>query len=300
MRGAALARRVSSWVPVAVAVVTVAVPAAAASRPSIIRRVEIAAPQVAITFDACATLDHGYGFDRGIYDVLRREQIPATVFVSGRWVELHPGEMQELADDPLVEFANHSYAHPHMTRLPAGDIAGEIDMTEAALARYGKRSVAFRPPFGEYSARVLDVARQRRLPPVLWDVVSGDPSASMTTAAMIRTVVRKTRPGSIVIFHINGRGTKTSEALPVILAELRQRGFGFVHLSQLLAEGATAGDRIVAAALPPSAPARLVTAPDLAKVEDEAPLEPACLCTPRPASDAAFGLCDRPETQICP
>jgi peptidoglycan/xylan/chitin deacetylase (PgdA/CDA1 family) len=194
-------------------------------------------PAVAITFDACAIRTNGYGFDAAVFDILRRERVPATIFVSGRWVELHPDAMAALVREPLVEFGDHSYDHPHMSRLPAAGMADEIDRTEAALERYGKHSVAFRPPFGDWSRRLVDVAREKGLPLVTWDVVSGDPSARTTTAGMIRAVVDKTRPGSIVIFHINGRGRKTAEALPTILAGLRQRGFRFVQLSELLGEG---------------------------------------------------------------
>ena len=68
--------------------------------------------------------------------------------------------MAELARDPLVEFGDHSYDHPHMSRLPAARIGEEIDQTEAALARYGKNSVAFRPPFGDWSQRVVDVVQR--------------------------------------------------------------------------------------------------------------------------------------------
>src|SRR6185369_17565517 len=57
-----------------------------------------------------------------------------------------------------------------------------------------------------------------------------------TAAGMIRTVLRGARPGSIIVFHINGRGAKTAEALPVIVRELRARGLKLVHLSELLAE----------------------------------------------------------------
>ena len=39
----------------------------------------------------------------------------------------------------------------------------------------------------------------------------------------------KARAGSIIIFHINGRGHKTAEALPAIVRGLRERGFRFVH-----------------------------------------------------------------------
>jgi len=142
--------------------------------------------------------------------------------------------MTELSADPLIEFGNHSYDHPHMSRLGNHDMELEVDETEAVLGRYGKRGVAFRPPFGDFNARMLDVVRDRGLPVVSWDVVSGDPAAATTTEGMIREVERRTRSGSIVIFHINGRGHKTAEALPRILRELRERGFSFVHLSELL------------------------------------------------------------------
>jgi peptidoglycan/xylan/chitin deacetylase (PgdA/CDA1 family) len=212
---------------------------------------------VAITFDACATKTQGYGFDRPIFEVLERERVPATIFVSGRWVESHPDVMSELVANPLIEFGDHSYDHPHMTRLTPEQMGREIDQTEAALGRFGKRSVAFRPPFGDVSRGLLQVVHDKQLPAVSWDVVSGDPAASTTAAGMIRTVVHGTRPGSIIIFHINGRAPKTAEALPEILRELRARGFTFVHLSELLAGAALP----LPAALPPVEPPPFVVTP---------------------------------------
>ncbi len=203
--------------------------------PSIIRRVDNSEMKIAITFDACATNGQANGFDRPVLRVLQREQVPATIFTSGRWVESHPAAMTQLIAEPLIEFANHSFDHPHMSRLSVDDIGAEIDRTEAALAQYGRRSVAFRPPFGDFDDRVLAVARDKQIPAVLWDVVSGDPSAAATAEGITRTVVRKTRAGSIVIFHINARETKTAAALPAIFRQLRARGFEFVHLSDLLA-----------------------------------------------------------------
>jgi peptidoglycan/xylan/chitin deacetylase (PgdA/CDA1 family) len=190
--------------------------------------------EVAITFDACATREGWYGFDRDVFEVLQRERVPATIFVSGRWVDTHPEAMADLARDPMIEFGDHSYDHPHMTHLTPERMGEEIDRTEAALARYGKYAVAFRPPFGDWNRRVFEILKERQLPMVTWDVVSGDPSAKTTTPGMIRTVVGRARAGSIIIFHINGRGWKTHEALPVILHDLRDRGFRFVQLSELI------------------------------------------------------------------
>ena len=203
---------------------------------------------VAITFDACATLTQGYGFDRAVFDTLKREQVPATIFVSGRWVEAHTDVMRELAAEPLIEFGDHSYDHPHMAAIPLQQAALEVDGTEAALARFGKKGVAFRPPYGEWNRPVLEMLSAKHLPIVLWDVVSGDPSLGTTAAGIVRTVLAKTRPGSIIIFHINGRGWKTAEAFPKVVRGLRGRGFRFVHLSELLAAHAAAGG------LPPPSP----------------------------------------------
>jgi peptidoglycan/xylan/chitin deacetylase (PgdA/CDA1 family) len=202
-----------------------------------IRRVDTTEPAVALTFDACATRTQTYGFDRKVYEILAREKVPATIFTSGHWVDGHAAEMAELARDPLISFGDHSYDHPHMSRLPAARVGEEIDHTEAALGRYGKKSVAFRPPFGDWNRRVVEVVRARGLPTVTWDVVSGDPSKKTTKPGMIRNVVEHARPGSIVIFHINGRGWETAEALPEILTGLRARGLRFVSLAELLALG---------------------------------------------------------------
>jgi peptidoglycan-N-acetylglucosamine deacetylase len=199
-----------------------------------IRRVDTQQPEVVLTFDACATKKGWYGFDHDVFEILKREQVPATIFVSGLWVETHPEAMADLTGDPLIEFGDHSYDHPHMTTLSAARVGEEIDETEAALSRYGRHAVAFRPPFGDWDRKLVERVRQRQLPTVTWDVVSGDPSVHATSAGIVRAVLAQARAGSIIVFHINGRGQKTHEALPEVLAGLRQRGFKFVSLSELL------------------------------------------------------------------
>jgi peptidoglycan-N-acetylglucosamine deacetylase len=250
-----------------------------------IRYVETSEPAVAITFDACATRTHLASFDRNVFDVVKREGIPITIFVSGRWVEAHGDVMTELAGDPLVEFGDHSYDHPHMSRLPVARIVEEIDQTEAALARYGKRSVAFRPPFGEWSHRLVYVVQDLRLPTVTWDVVSGDPSARTTVDGMIRNVLGKARPGSIIIFHINGRGWKTAEALPTILQGLRERGFRFVPLSALMASASASARTAPAPANPVVVPIPIAPGPDTPPLI--APLRAATLPPPPPPAGHA-------------
>jgi peptidoglycan/xylan/chitin deacetylase (PgdA/CDA1 family) len=203
--------------------------------PMAVGRMTTGEPVVAFTFDACATGEQANGFDRAVYDILKREQIPTTVFLSGRWIETHRDEARELAAAPWVELGNHSYSHPHLVGLPEARLADELARTEELIGQLGRHSVAFRPPAGIWDQRVLKAAAGRRLPTVLWDVVSGDAGGHVPAPTMVEVVSRSVRAGSIVIFHINGRGPFTKDALPLIIENLRQRGFRFVRLSELLA-----------------------------------------------------------------
>jgi peptidoglycan/xylan/chitin deacetylase (PgdA/CDA1 family) len=201
-----------------------------------VSRVSTALPVVALTFDACPTRDRR-GFDRAVFDILRREKVPATVFVSGRWVEKHRREARELADEPLIEFGNHSYRHPAFSRLDVLRVREEIDATDRLITSLGRRSVGVRPPFGDWAAWLPEATGGQ--PVVLWDVVSGDAGGHISADAIVNKVSAGARPGSIVVFHINGNGVYTKQALPRIIRRLRARGLRFVRVSELLAlEGA--------------------------------------------------------------
>jgi peptidoglycan-N-acetylglucosamine deacetylase len=200
-----------------------------------VARVQTKEPVVALTFDACATEEQANGFDRPVFEILKREQIPVTIFVSGRWLEFHADEGRELAAEPWIELGNHSYSHPVMGTVQSPRVADEIARTEELISQLGRHSVAFRPPAGVWDSRVLKIAAERSLPTVLWDVVSGDAGGHVPPQVMVDVVTRSVRPGSIVIFHINGRGPYTKTALPEIIRVLRERGLRFVSLSELLA-----------------------------------------------------------------
>ena len=75
------------------------------------------------------------------------------------------------------------------------------------------------------------------LPAIQWDVVSGDPVKGRSAAAIARTVLGSAKPGSIIVFHANGRGHGTEASLHLFVPKLREAGFDFVTVSELLASG---------------------------------------------------------------
>jgi len=191
---------------------------------------------VALTFDACATKKQANGFDEKIFEILQREKIPVTIYMTGTWAEKHPGPVRRIAAADWIEIGNHSYSHPRLTLLQADRLRTQIRYTNRILQdRLGRPAMSLRPPAGAWNQDVVRAANQEDLPLVLWSVVSGDAGGHIPADRIRRVVLEQAKPGSIVIFHINNRGPFTNKALPDIIEGLREKGFRFVTVSQLLA-----------------------------------------------------------------
>jgi peptidoglycan-N-acetylglucosamine deacetylase len=193
-------------------------------------------PRIALTFDLCQIPAKPAGFDRGVIDVLRQTQTPATFFVGGDWLRTHPTEGAELATEPRFVLGNHSWSHPDLRNLADEAIRREIEQSESLLLeRFGHTPRLFRLPFGYFDERVLQAATATGVRIIQWEVVSGDPDRKLSRAQLVRNATTGVRNGSIIIMHANGRGWQTSAALPEIIGTLRDRGFELVTVPDLLA-----------------------------------------------------------------
>lgn len=190
--------------------------------------------KVAVTFDACESRSPTR-FDQAIWDVVQDKKIKITVFLGGKWMESHPEETAMLARSPLVEIGNHSYGHPDFRKISSDQAREEIKRTQDIQWKLtGTQGVVFRFPYGRYDQRSLEIVAESGLYAIQWDTVSGDPDKRVDAGMMTDMVLDEVKNGSIIIFHINGRGWHTAEALPKICDELRARGFEFVTVSELM------------------------------------------------------------------
>jgi peptidoglycan-N-acetylglucosamine deacetylase len=232
----------------------VAAPAGAIRRVSL----PVGAPKlVALTLDFCEQSHEISGYDGAIIDLLRRERVPATLFMGGKWMLSHASRMQQLMSDPLFEVGTHGWVHRNVRGLSGSALQAEMLAPNAAyritratlqrsqcavplMAAIGDvpvRPTLTRFPFGACHAESLAVAQQAGMAAIQWDVSTGDPSPETSARAIVATILRQTRPGSIILAHANGRGVHTSEALPAAIKALRERGFVFTTVSALLAAG---------------------------------------------------------------
>ena len=227
----------------------------------VVRRVKLPPGEklVALTFDLCETHYEVAGYQGGIVDFLRENNVKATFFAGGKWLLTHRERAQQLVSDPLFEVANHAWEHRNLRRLSGAALKSEIENAEIAyedvrgdletkqcLARDGVTPAATRAPrrmrylrfpYGACNPASLEAVTQEGFTAIQWDVAAGDPAPGESAAQMARVVLASVRPGSIVVFHANGRGWHTEAALPKIVSELKAQGYSFVTIPELLAAG---------------------------------------------------------------
>jgi peptidoglycan-N-acetylglucosamine deacetylase len=206
-----------------------------AARAEVILRLPTDARVVALTFDACEQ-HRAMRLDTGISDYLVAHRIPFTIFLSGRFVEDNAAAVKALGALDFVELENHSFDHPNdMRRLDDAAVRDEIAKTDDEIARItGRRTAFFRFPAITYDARTLAVVEGLGFRAVHYRWEVGDPDPHETANRIVREIQEGTRPGDIEIFHINGRGWHTAEALPRVVDELKADGYRFVLLRDYL------------------------------------------------------------------
>ena len=192
-------------------------------------------PYVALTFDLCQIPGFPASFDRGIYEVLTRYDVPATFFMGGDWMRTHPDETVLLASNPKFELGNHSWSHPDLPGLSDEEIGNEIVKTQDLLFELtGRQSKLFRLPSGRFDEQALSGIARHGLYTIQWDVETGDPDPDIDAERLAGGVQATVQNGSIVIMHANGRGWHTAEALPEVIDYLHGQGYTLVTVSQLL------------------------------------------------------------------
>ena len=183
--------------------------------------------KIAISFD-CA---YGAEYTDGILETLKIYGVAATFFTVEFWVRKYPDKVKKIAEYGN-EVGTHSATHPKMSKLGKGEIVKELTTSVSAIeAITGNKVEVFRPPYGDYDDLLIETAAELNLQTIQWDVDSLD-WKDLTAKQIVNRIVSKTKSGSIILCHNNG--LHTLEALPYVLGELKQKGYEFVKISDLI------------------------------------------------------------------
>lgn len=181
-------------------------------------------------------------YDTNTIKILTETQTKATIFMAGMWIEMYPEATKELAANPLFELSNHSYSHPSFDGncFGLGEIPDELNReqihkTQSLLQSVGVTNTYFRFPGGCYSQNDLDILKDVGLSVVHWDVVGYD-GFNHDSASIENNIIPHVQNGSIIVLHLGGAPNtpQTANVLPTIIAQLKEKGFEFVKVSELL------------------------------------------------------------------
>jgi peptidoglycan/xylan/chitin deacetylase (PgdA/CDA1 family) len=170
-------------------------------------------------------------------DVLRRHNAKATFYVCGNMMKSNM-EIARRIHAEGHELGNHTYSHPLLVKLSAEAVRDQLQRTNDLIrAANGNQPVrTMRPPYGGRNTTTDRVCRELGLRVILWDVDTND-WRKRTSSQIAETVLKNVKPGSIVLFH--DRLQNSLDAQEEILRTLKQRGYAFVTVDQLLEAGAS-------------------------------------------------------------
>jgi peptidoglycan/xylan/chitin deacetylase (PgdA/CDA1 family) len=193
--------------------------------------------QVAITFDDGP--DPFY--TPYILNILKEHNVPATFFLIGKNVEDFPEIAKRIVEEGHT-IGNHTYSHKSLILLSARAAYEQVKKAEKAIEDVtGVRPILFRPPRGVCPAYIQDLLRNERYTIALWDVSSED-WAELPPKKIVSNIVRKVKPGSIILLHDSGdlvtfkggNRSATVQALPLIIDNLRAKGYDFITVDQMI------------------------------------------------------------------
>jgi peptidoglycan/xylan/chitin deacetylase (PgdA/CDA1 family) len=192
---------------------------------------------VALTFDAG-------GNDAGVASILatlRRERVPATFFMTGRWAEVYPDQARTIASGFPV--GDHSQTHADLTTLSRAGVTAEVLAAQRSLRRitgHDPRPL-FRFPYGASSAQAVDTIHALGYGCIGWTIGSlgwRGTSSGVTVDQIVGAVHDGLQPGAIVLMHVGANpddgSTLDADALPRVIRTIRAHGYGFVTVPELL------------------------------------------------------------------
>ena len=182
---------------------------------------------VSISFDCAWGVEH----TDDILKALKVGEVHATWFMVEFWTEKYPEYVKKI-DEGGHEIGTHSSTHSYMSKQNGEEIKLELaTSSEAIKSVTGKEVNLFRPPYGDYDDELIKTASEQGYYTIQWDVDSLDwKDLSATDIAM--RVINGVKNGSIILMHNNG--LHTAEAVPIILSTLKNRGYSFVPIGELI------------------------------------------------------------------
>lgn len=186
---------------------------------------------VALTFD----ISWGNKTPMPVIEILKENDVKCTFFLSGPWVKQYPEIAKQIKSDGH-EIGSHGYRHINLSNLSKTEIKEEVAKAHKNIKEVtGVDANLIRTPNGDYNDQVIEGVNEVNYQAIQWSVDSLDwMNPGVTT--IIDRVSQRSHPGAIILMHASDTCKQTAEALPAVIKNLKEQGYEFVFVSELLKE----------------------------------------------------------------
>mgnify|MGYP000132347358 CR=1 FL=1 len=186
---------------------------------------------IALTFD----ISWGNKTPMPIIEILKENNVKCTFFLSGPWVKEYPEIAQRIKKDGH-EIGSHGYRHINLSTLSKSEVKEEVMKAHKCIKEVtGVDAKLIRTPNGDYNEHVINAIHECNYEAIQWGTDSLDwMNPGINT--IIERVTKRVHPGDIILMHASDTCKQTHEALPTVIKNLKQQGYKFVTVSELLKE----------------------------------------------------------------
>lgn len=189
------------------------------------------------------TFDHSWGnkFTPSILDTLKTHDIKATFFIMGPWALKYPDVAKRIAADGH-EVGSHGHKHENYGDRTQEWVKSDLMKAHAEIkeATGGIEATLMRPPNGSYSKESLKTVEDLGYKSIIWNIDSLD-WKNPGRDVVIERVMKRLKPGGIILMHASDTPLQTAEALPILLDKIKEEGYKIVTVGELLTQYADGG-----------------------------------------------------------
>lgn len=182
------------------------------------------------------TFDNGYenGYTESILDTLKAENISATFFLTGHYLESATPLVKRMIEEGH-QIGNHSYGHPNLAKLSKDEIKKELQKFDNRLKELTslERTTVTRPPEGIFDEDVLAAANEIGHQHFFWSVAFIDWHRDQKKGGQYayNELITQIHPGAIILMHTVS--PDNAEGLPAFIKEAKKRGYSFGKINDL-------------------------------------------------------------------
>lgn len=175
------------------------------------------------------TFDQGYenGFTSKILDTLKEKKVKATFFVLQDYAEKNPDLIRRMIDEGHT-VGNHSVSHPSMPSISIDEAKEEImGLHNYIKEKFNYEMTEFRPPKGEFSERILQLANECGYKTVMWSFAYADWDVNNqpNEAEALNKVTGAKHDGAIYLLH--SVSETNANILGDVIENLKNDGYDF-------------------------------------------------------------------------